>query len=345
MSELPVGQIIVDDVRRVLQQLPEATVDTVVTSPPYFKLRNYGRRAQIGLEDNVDGWVDELQLVARGLKRVLKQTGTFWLNLGDTYARSEADGAPPKSLLLAPERLAQRMTADGWVLRNKVIWAKPNPMPTSVRDRLSTTWEVVYCFARSRDYFYDLDAIRMPHRSRNRTSVRRSDQPAWAVPPEWRAPLAGSNGGLDKLKASGLPGHPLGKNPGDVWIVPTAGYRGAHHAVFPEALVERPILVGCPEKVCTTCGTPWRRDHYRFEAGKAVKGALRQSCRCTHATTRPGVVLDPFIGSGTTAIAAERLGRNWVGIELNPRFAALARQRIAARRGRRREHDSETDAA
>lgn len=289
---LPVGRVLVGDVRMQLASLPAESVDTVVTSPPYFQLRNYQHDGQIGLEDQVDGWVDELRTVARGLQRVLKPTGTFWLNLGDTYARNPTDGAPPKSLLLGPERLAMKLVEDGWVLRNKVVWAKPNPMPTSVRDRLSTTWEVVYCFVRSKDYFYDLDAIRVPHRSAGH-GTRRTTRPAWSVPTEWRAPLAGSNSGLDKLKASGLPGHPLGKNPGDVWTIATAGYRGPHHAVYPTALVERPIQATCPPG---------------------------------------GVVLDPFIGSGTTAIAAEALGRNWVGIELNPDFARLAMQRIEAAR-------------
>ena len=208
------------------------------------------------------------------------------MNLGDTYSRSLLDGARPKSLVLAPERLALALVEDGWVLRNKVIWAKPNPMPTSVRDRLSCTWEVVYFFTPSETYYFDLDAVRVPHRSARplvRATERRSqrahngragrDRPpsgtaAWSVPPEWRGPSSGSNSGLDRLKASGLPGHPLGKNPGDVWTIPTAGYRGAHHAVYPAALVEKPILATCPPG---------------------------------------GVVLDPFMGSGTTAIAAEKL--------------------------------------
>lgn len=334
MSHLARNRILVGDARRMLDTLPEHSVDCIVTSPPYFRLRNYGQAEQIGLEPGVDGWVDELRLVARGLARALKSTGTLWLNLGDTYARSERDGGAPKSLLLGPERLALALLDDGWVLRNKIVWAKPNPMPTSVRDRLSCTWEVIYCFSRSRSYFYDLDAIRVPHRSAKRTTVNGGKRgPAWSVPESWRAPLAGSNGGLDKLKASGLPGHPLGKNPGDVWIIPTAGYRGAHHAVYPTALVKRALKVGCPERVCAACGTPWRRVRYRVVDGQAVIGEVVADCGCgPEAGSRPGVVLDPFMGSGTTAIAAEGLGRDWLGIELNPDFAAQAEARIAAAR-------------
>src|SRR5262245_32381792 len=140
------GQIVIGDVRRCIDELSCESIDTVITSPPYFRLRNYGHVEQIGLEAHVDQWVDELRLVARGLNRGLKPKGSFWLNLGDTYARHEREGALPKGLVLAPERLALALVADGWVLRNKVIWAKTNPMPTSVKDRLSCTWEAMYFF-------------------------------------------------------------------------------------------------------------------------------------------------------------------------------------------------------
>jgi site-specific DNA-methyltransferase (adenine-specific) len=140
-----------------------------------------------------------------------------------------------------------------------------------------------------------------------------------------------SNSGLDALNAEGRVGHPLGKNPGDVWLLSTASYRGPHHAVFPEALVERPILAGCPEKRCRQCRAPWRRETIRQLGHLAVRGELRPSCRC-QAPSEPGLVLDPFIGSGTTAIVAERLGRTWLGIEINPKFARLAEKRVAAAR-------------
>jgi DNA modification methylase len=296
-SVLPVGQILDGDVRTKLDELPAASVDCIVTSPPYFRLRNYGHEDQIGLEDHVDAWVDELQLVARGLHRVLKDSGSFWLNLGDTYARNLSDGARPKSLVLAPEKLATALVDDGWILRNKIIWAKSNPMPVSVRDRLSCTWEVLYFFTKQPSYHFDLDAIRVPHRTKRIGSSRPDGrQRAWSVPPQWRGPASGSNTGLDRLKALGLAGHPLGKNPGDVWQLPTASFRGAHHAVFPVALAERPILAACPFG---------------------------------------GVVLDPFMGSGSTAIAAEKHGRKWIGIELNPEIAELALARIESERAKR----------
>ncbi len=328
MKRAPRNRVLVGDARKVLQLLPAASVDCIVTSPPYFRLRNYQSDDQIGLERHVDQWVDELRIVASGLARVLKPTGGFWLNLGDTYSRHEGDGAPPKSLVLAPERLAMALQRDGWILRNKVIWSKTNPMPTSVADRLSCTYEVVYFFVRSRSYYFDLDAIRAPHQGTlDRSRTRR---PAWSVPENWRGPSSGSNTGLDKLKAQGLAGHPLGKNPGDVWSLPTAAYRGAHHAVFPERLVAQPILATCPEKCCGECGEPWRRAPHRTHPTAphlALIGEMKPSCTCNVGSV-PGLVLDPFFGSGTVGLAARKLGRDWLGIEVNPEFAEQAIRRM-----------------
>ena len=326
------GQIMVGDVRKRIDELPSESVDTVITSPPYFRLRNYGHDAQIGLEAHVDQWVDELRLVARGLRRVLKPRGSLWLNLGDTYARHPVEGATPKSLVLAPERLALALVADGWVLRNKVIWAKTNPMPTSVKDRLSCTWEAMYFFTKSPQYYFDLDAIRVPHAGTG--SKTRQQRPAWSVPTEWRGPSSGSNGGLDRLKAQGLAGHPLGKNPGDVWHLATAGYRGAHHAVYPKTLVERALLATCPPAVCSDCAVPWRRGPPTSGDAGTSAGQHQPACDCAAPST-PGVVLDPFIGSGTTAVVAEQHGRDWMGIELNPDIAAAARSRLTEERERR----------
>lgn len=328
---LPRNTVLVGDVRNRLNDLPDNSVDTVITSPPYVQLRNYGVKNQIGLEDHVDAWVDELRVVAKGLARVLKPTGSFWLNLGDSYSRHDRTGAPPKSLLLAPERLALALIEDGWVLRNKVTWAKTNSMPASVSDRLACTWEVIYLFVRAPRYHFDLDAIRVPHRSPTTRKPSRHPvpgyPPATAGPPSWAGPLAGNNSGLSRLKAAGLAGHPAGKNPGDVWTMATSTFRGEHFATFPAQLVERPLLATCPQKVCTRCGQPWARPTTRTHQ----LNDLAASCRCK-AATRPGVVLDPFFGAGTVGLVAESHGRDWIGIELNPDFADLARKRINAAR-------------
>jgi site-specific DNA-methyltransferase (adenine-specific) len=286
---LTLRQILVGDATAQLGHLPMNSIDCVITSPPYYMLRNYQVLGQIGLEPHINLWVDELSTVCRGLARVLKPTGSFWLNLGDSFSRHERYGAPAKGLLAGPERLLLRLMDDGWICRGKAIWAKSNPMPSSVTDRLNMTYEVVYHLVRSPRYYFDLDAIREPHRSR---SGRRAGR-APTQPPAWAGPLAGTQGGLKRARPTGLPGHPLGKNPGDVWVIPTTGFRGAHFATFPERLVIRPLLATCPVG---------------------------------------GVVLDPFFGSGTVGVVAEHLGREWIGIELSSAFADLAYERIAAER-------------
>ncbi len=339
------NKIITGDVRTELRRLarerPES-VDCVVTSPPYFRLRNYGDQNQIGLESHVDGWVAELRDIFRDLRRVLKPTGSVWLSLGDSFSRDTKAGAPAKSMLLAPERLLLALAADGWIVRNKVIWAKTNPMPNSVRDRLACTHEYVYFLTRSPNYFFDLDAIRIPHRSagddnrRKRShSVANVYPPVDSTPPNWAGPLAGNNSGLTTMKRAGMAGHPLGKNPGDVWTMATASFHGAHFATFPKALVERPLLAGCPERVCTSCGKPWERERTARQLGSlALQGRLKPTCTC-RTDWQPGVVLDPFFGAGTVGLVAEEHDRSWIGIEVNPEFVRLAEDRIAAARPER----------
>jgi DNA modification methylase len=337
MKETTRNRILLGDAATVLATLPSGSIDTCVTSPPYFGLRNYLIDGQLGLEATVTDWVEGLRAVMTEVARVLRPTGSVWLNVADAYSRGVQYGAPAKSALLGPERLLVALAADGWIVRNKVAWVKTNPQPTSVGDRLATVYEVMYLLARQRDYLFDLDAIRVPHRSQGRQRRRTvaSGIPAWA------GPLAGTQAGLGREQAFGLPGHPMGKNPGDVWALATAGYRGAHFATFPPSLIERPIRATCPEAVCTACGQPWKRQ--RIVAGvvpPATENRERSPivrmgrgrlvpCGC-EAPTRPGLVLDPFFGAGTVGLVAQRLGRDFLGIELNPTFCRLAKGRIAA---------------
>jgi hypothetical protein len=189
----------------------------------------------------------------------------------------------------------------------------------------------MYLLSRSGQYYFDLDAIRVPHTSRRSP---RKGPPGLKGKAPWAGLLAGDQSGLDRLHAAGLAGHPLGKNPGDAWLVPTSHYRSAHHAAFPEGLVERPIRAGCPERVCAACGEPWRRQPVDRSGEHVALGELQPACACGGSWC-PGVVLDPFMGSGTTAVVAERLGRRWLGIELQPNFIRLAEARIAAARDKR----------
>jgi DNA modification methylase len=268
---------------------------------------------QLGLESTVSDWVAALQRVLAEVARVLVPTGSVWLVLGDSFSRHRRYDAPAKGLLLAPERLLLALAGDGWLVRSKVVWAKTNPMPTSVTDRLALTYEVVYFLVRSPRYFFDLDAIREPHHSRG---GRRARRPLGAAP-AWAGPLAaGTHDGLRRARPAGQPGHRLGKNPGDVWPIATRGYRGAHFATFPPGLVRRPILATCPLVVCTICT-------------RGSMNTQKPTCDCA-APTRPGVVLDPFFGTGTVGVVARELGRDWLGIELNPAYVRLAEQRLAS---------------
>ena len=344
----PINTILLGDTLEQLRSLPDASVDCVITSPPYFLLRDYGVAGQIGLEATVGEWVEKLRGVFAEVGRVLTPTGSVWIDLGDSYSRHPRYGAPAKSLLLAPERLLLALAEDGWIVRNKVIWAKPNPMPASVGDRFTVTYDNVYFLVRTPQYHFDLDAVRIPHTS----SGSKSEKPGPTQRPEWAGPLAGSNSGLHRARLTGVPGHLLGKNPGDVWRIPTASFKGAHFATFPPALVERPLLATCPLKVCLVCGAPWKAGSgktYVLGERKAATtvethvrrypsrwrvlrqpGPLGAGCACNGAT-RPGIVLDPFMGSGTVAEVAERHGRDWLGIEINPDYVELAWERLGRR--------------
>ena len=317
MDSLPRNSILVGDALERLRGLPSASVDCVISSPPYYQLRDYGVEGQIGLEPTVEAWVEALRAVFAEVARVLKPTGAIWLDLGDSYSRHSRFGAPTKSLLLAPERLALALSADGWIVRNKVVWAKTTPMPSGVLDRLESTHDVVHFLVRSHRYFFDLDAIREPY--------------------------AG--------KGAGEAGRELGKNPGDVWRLPIARFRGAHYGTFPPELVRRPLLATCPARICIVCGAAWRTRTSIHRIGRPIRfkrdpfirqhpvryrvirrdPLLAPGCTCD-VGARPGIVLDPFFGTGTVGVVAEQYGRDWLGIELNPNYAELASRRIEAAR-------------
>lgn len=304
------------DAADVLSQLEAGSVDCIVTSPPYFGLRDYGVDGQLGAEDTPAAFVERLVGVFREARRVLADDGTLWLNLGDSYQSSGGmegvgpnaqvgstkrqatgrtrprSGLPPKNLLGIPWQVAFALQDDGWTLRNDIIWHKPNPMPMSVKDRLNAAHEHVFLFSKSRRYWFDLDPIRDEPRMTADDIARASrtdhapNQYVTAATGNTRAsrsrPISEVMGSFDEVK---------GRNPGDVWTIPTQPFPGAHFATFPVALPERCILAGC----------------------------------------KPGgTVLDPFSGSGTTGLAAAKHGRRYVGIDLNPDYLELSlRTRLA----------------
>jgi DNA modification methylase len=270
--------ILVGDVRERLAELADGSVRCCVTSPPYWGLRDYGNDGQIGLEQSPDEYVAEMVGVFREVRRVLADDGTLWLNLGDSYAST-------KQLIGIPWRVAFALQADGWWLRQDIIWHKPNPMPESVRDRCTKAHEYVFLLAKSARYHYDAEAVaeqttdpeyRTKGKIRpSRDSLTESD----AEKGRYRANLHNQEGGRET------------RNRRSVWAITTKPFKGAHFAVMPEALAEPCVLAG---------------------------------------SAPDDLVLDPFAGSGTVAVVALRHGRNFVGVELNPDYAEIARERITS---------------
>lgn len=289
-----------------------------VTSPPYWGLRDYGVDGQLGLEKTPEEYVGRLVGVFEEVRRVLRDDGTLWLNLGDSYARaggwsnnngldglSRDDGKRPKSnipgigeksqrlaqclkpkdLVGIPWRVAFALQAAGWYLRQDIIWHKPNPMPESVTDRCTKAHEYVFLLSKSQKYYYDADAIR--EFTGNEASVEEYEHLDGRRHFHEHDAERGMQQYNPNHKAAT---HPLGRNRRSVWTIPTQPYPEAHFATFPEALVEPCILAGCPED---------------------------------------GVVLDPFGGSGTTGAVALRNNRKAILLELNPDYVKLAKKRVS----------------
>jgi site-specific DNA-methyltransferase (adenine-specific) len=276
-----VDQIICADAEVALRGLPQQSVQCIVTSPPYFRQRDYQTNQQIGKEDSPDSYVQKLVSVFRECHRVLSRTGLLWLNLGDKYDEGQ--------LLGMPWRVAFAIQKAGWLLRSDVIWHKTNAMPASVKNRPTTDHEYVFMFSKSPDYFYDADAVREPHVTFTERSRMRGGRGHFGK--RGGTPEKGKNGGNPNLHTARWDQafHPLGRNKRTVWQIPLSKYPDAHFAVFPEKLVETCIL----------------------------------------ASTRTNdLVLDPFIGSGTTAAMAQKLGRHYVGIDCNEHYCALAIARV-----------------
>jgi len=301
-------EVLQGDCRDVLPTLPEKSVNCCVTSPPYFGLRDYGVAGQIGLEPTPDEFVSEMVKVFREVRRVLRDDGTLWLNLGDSYwggkgmngsskARATAeergytqsggtvqmakrpqdgthDTIKPKDLIGIPWRVAFALQADGWYLRQDIIWAKPNPMPESVTDRCTKSHEYIFLMAKSERYFCDMDAIKEP-----------------AVKGDCNAGARNYVGvsGRERLSQSECDRND-GRNKRSVWTVASSPFSEAHFATFPPKLIEPCILAGCPVG---------------------------------------GTVLDPFNGAGTTGLVSVMQGRNYLGIELNPEYIEMTNKRIS----------------
>jgi len=366
-------KILVGDCVESMKSMSEQSVHCCVTSPPYWGLRDYRHDGQIGLEDTPEAYVFKMVKVFREVRRVLRDDGTLWLNLGDSYFNTQnsnrnglgsslggevrgggeyktqkrhSETLKPKDLVGIPWRVAFALQADGWYLRQDIIWSKPNPMPESVTDRCTKSHEYVFLLTKSARYYYDAEAVSealsgKPHAPGNKCSSDgghlRNDFGTDAMQRVW-----------------GVSGR---RNRRSVWTITTKPYSGAHFAVMPEALVEPCIKAGTSEKgCCPTCGKPWERvvektdtpdtsaKGSRFDAGKTgtrdggertqageryVNRTVgwRPACTCGGSPV-PCTVLDPFGGAGTTGLVADHLSRNAILCEINPDYAGLAENRI-----------------
>lgn len=499
---LPLNQVVVGDCAEVMQTWPADSIDLVVTSPPYWGLRDYGvetvrvwgglpecehewgeslpaaksghknigfeERSQqnyrggghktvkiaekhfpseagqfcskcgawsgsLGLEPHPQMFIDHFVEICREIRRVLKPSGTFWLNIGDTYFTGAGKSRNPggdskrgmdrvqpasspnriavkdgawlqaKQLLGMPWRVAIALQHDGWILRNDIIWFKPNHMPSSVKDRLTNAYEHIFLFAKARRYYFDLDAIRKPFSEGTFLRIRQpniDNQPGGPKTLALRGgkPQSGNASRpidmaqeLSRKIASGErlgknPGdvwdiedekltkhdrsverinrsytdplhkkeyNPKGKNPGDLWRIPTTPFPGAHFATFPPKLIEPIIKAGCPQWICSRCGKPRKRiteptPEYSKKIGKSVhdhkddlKRGMRYDkvCNAEYVTVGwsdcgceadwvGGIVLDPFAGSGTALRVARKIGRRFIGIEINPEYAEMCERRV-----------------
>lgn len=434
----------VGDSLAVLKTLPSESVQCVVTSPPYWGLRDYGSEGQMGLERTPAEYISKMVEVFREVRRVLRSDGTCWVNMGDSYSNdtkwggtsggknytsaeggyqgqrvrrrdtdcdpkrgecaigqpisSNCSGLKPKDLVGMPWRLAFALQADGWWLRSDIIWHKPNPMPESVTDRPTKSHEYIFLLTKAERYFYDAEAIKEEVTGEAHARGNGVNPKAMGVPKAWDWDI-GSNRTLvsgHPRKTPGVnsriyqdrdPKHPTARkvkqnesfsaavnelvtsrNKRTVWNVATQAFPEAHFATFPEELITPCILAGTSEKgCCSACGAPWERiiepseqyakalgtgfhDHSAdlAEGMQQLRGKNGQNkardefgvhfadyrtvgwmatCQC-NPQTKPCVVLDPFAGSGTTGVVALRYHRNFIGIELNPEYAALAERRI-----------------
>lgn len=294
--------IICGDCLVELRKMEAESIDCCITSPPYWGLRDYGVAGQLGLEKTPGEYTAKMVEVFREVKRVLKKEGTLWLNLGDSYSNSGKGGdsermyakrhtqfgkicnirrhgkptrlkeLAPKNLIGIPWRVAFALQADGWYLRQDIIWAKPNPMPESVTDRCTKAHEYIFLLAKSPKYYFDNEAIKEPE-----TSIHKGD--CVGGKKYTAANMQGGTGYFTK----GF------RNKRSVWTVTTKPFKGAHFATFPEDLIRPCVLAGCPIG---------------------------------------GTILDPFAGAGTTGVVAKKNNRNFIGIELNPKYIEMAQKRI-----------------
>lgn len=314
VSSIQLDTIHTGDCLEVLRTLPSESIHCCVTSPPYYALRDYGMGGQIGREASPKEYILRLTEVFTEVRRVLRSDGTLWLNISDTYAgkgnqgdftdpknpngrngqtvalNNKVEGCKPKDMIGIPWMLAFSLRDSGWYLRNDIIWMKENPMPESVKDRCARCYEHIFLFSKSRKYFFDYKAISEPIAPGTASRLKRGVKGSnkYGEPIPGQAKQQTINLCRENGAITDEMINPL-RNKRDVWIINTVPFKGGHYAAYPPKLVETCLLAGCP---------------------------------------KDGVVLDPFMGSGTTGMVAKQLDRHYIGIELNPEYKELAEARI-----------------
>lgn len=299
------SKIITGNAIEVLKELPDCTADCCITSPPYLGLRDYGVNEQIGLENSVEAYINRLTDIFREVRRVLKNDGTLWLNIGDSYATSnyEYSNCKRKDLKGIPWILAFALRNDGWYLRQDIIWEKPNAMPESVKDRCTKSHEYIFLFSKQPKYYFDYEAIKEPAVGFNNimpagskgtlkpnSRLRKGNSRTFRGGGAYTKGQSFNNSAEITRESHGNNENMTGlRNKRSVWTVATQGYKEAHFATFPEKLIEPCVLAGS-------------RDG--------------------------GIILDPFLGSGTTAVVAKKHNRGFIGIELNPEYVEMAKRRL-----------------
>jgi len=349
-------RILEGDALDILRTLPAESIHCCVTSPPYWGLRDYGVDSQMGLEQTPKEYVAKMVAVFAGVRRVLRDDGTLWLNIGDCYSGSGKGGNPqdsphqkqrtnkgsiigqtardaartmragmdrtcglkPKDLVGIPWMLAFALRADGWHLRSEITWCKGSPMPESTRDRPTSATEKIFLLTKSPAYFYDQDAERRPlaeaTKQREKYSRNSGKSEPYAVSHNHESTSNQSGGNLWNW-----------------WQINSVAFKEAHFATFPPAIPERCIKLGTAAPgCCPKCQSPWCRSDAK--ENKWNHGWM-PGCKCHSGDPIPCTILDPFGGAGTTGLVADRLGRDAVLIELNPKYADMARRRIASDAG------------
>ena len=312
---MPAFELLQGDCLQQLATLPAASVQCCVTSPPYWGLRDYGTPGQLGLEATPDEYVANMVAVFRAVRRVLRDDGTLWLNLGDSYAHNvtthdtksgkqnsvrgsiltrerDLGWLKTKDLVGIPWRVAFALQADGWYLRQDIIWHKPNPMPESVTDRCTKAHEYIFLLTKSARYYFDAGAIAEPQADisvRRAFSTNNVEQRKDAASDVYAISGAAQDATYARMRESIAAGEPQTRNKRSVWTVTTKPFKGAHFATFPPDLIEPCILAG---------------------------------------SAADTLVLDPFSGAGTTGVVAVQHGRRYIGIELNPVYLEMSRKRI-----------------